>query len=170
MTTKTIIHKTRDAIRPVAKIVNNIGVSFLSLMMVLIVLDVCFRSLFNFTLLSPYVYESIELMMVVLVFCSLGWCELNEKNICVDVLVSRLPVTLQGWINSISYFFCTAFGLLVAWRSFIQVGVIKKTNAVAIFLGIPIYPFMLIVACGFVLLCVILFLNFLSYVTRVLDK
>lgn len=141
------------------KIVNIIGSVSISLMMVLITMDILLRNFFGKTSLSPYAFESVELLMVVAIFCSFGWCEINKKNICVDVLFEKLPHTTQKIFNNINYVICFIFCAFMAWRSILQISEIKKTNAAAVFLKIPIYPMQLIVAIGIVLLCIAFFLN-----------
>jgi len=147
----------------ISKVVNNIGVTFLVLMMGLITLDVCLRA-FNIAVLGPYVFEAVEFMMVALIFFGLSYCELKKANVNVDLLVSKLPKGVQAVTDIIVYLLSIGFVLLLTWRSIIKTFDIKESGTVAVALGIPVYPFMLVAAFGSALLGITLIYNLLHIV------
>lgn len=148
----------------IIRVVNNVGVTFLVLMMGLITIDVSLRAFFNIAVLGPYVFEAVEFMMVVLIFFGLSYCELKKSNVSVDIMVSRFSKGIRAGIDIVVYLLSIGFMLLLTWRSIVKAFDVKETETVAVALGIPIYPFMLVVAFGCALLGITLIYNLLHIV------
>jgi TRAP-type C4-dicarboxylate transport system permease small subunit len=101
------IHKTSRGI-------NYLGLLVLFLMMLLVAFDVLGRYIFN----SPFIgtFDSIEMMMVVVVFCGLAYCTMEEGHVRVDVVLGRLSRRTKAIINIITYIPSIFIVALITWR------------------------------------------------------
>ena len=124
-----------------------IAVCILVAMMILTVLDVILRRVFNSPI--PFSLELVEFMMVMTGFLGLAWCAMSESHIRVDLIVSKMPTRVRGIIDSLCYL--AGFGIsgIIAWRSVMECLAIRKLHTESTVLGIPIFPFYLVVAAGF---------------------
>jgi TRAP-type C4-dicarboxylate transport system permease small subunit len=151
---------------PVSRVANSVGVIFLMVMMFFITLDVCLRALFNLPVLGPYTYEAIGFMMVIVVFFGIAHCQVQKSHVSVDLVTSRLPKRAQAAIGScINFISMGLFGVLT-WRSIVQAQFLRDVGVISAILPVPVFPFMLLVAFGSGLLCLILLVNFLDSLTN----
>ena len=161
---KDIVIVMDKIIPKTSRAVNNFGMVFLLLMLGLITIDVSLRSFFNISVLGPYVYESVEFMMIVLIFSGLSYCELKRSNICVDLLVSKFPRSVRTAIDIVTYLLSIGFIVLLTWRSVVKTLRVKESGTIALALDIPIYPFMAVVAIGGTLLGLTLVYNLIHMI------
>jgi TRAP-type C4-dicarboxylate transport system permease small subunit len=154
----------KSIITPVSKLVNNIGMAFLVLMMLVTTADVVLRAFFNIAVLSPYAFEAVEFMMVLLIFFGLSYCELQKGNINVDLLVERLPAKLRKIIDASTYTLSIGFVALLVWRSYVQTQFVREAGTHSTALGVPIYVFMLVIAFGSFMLWIALVVNLLQII------
>lgn len=124
-----------------------IAICVLVVMMILTVLDVFLRRVFNSPI--PFSIELIEFMMVFTGFLGLAWCAKSDSHIRVDLIVSKMPTRAQGIIDSLCYL--AGFGIcgIIAWRSVMESLAIQELHTESSVLGIPIFPFYLVVAAGY---------------------
>ncbi|MFC1868829.1 TRAP transporter large permease subunit [Thermodesulfobacteriota bacterium] len=148
----------------VARSINGIGVTALSLMMLLTAVDVCLRYIFD----SPVTgsYEITEFMMAVLVAFGLAYTAMHKGHINVDLLISQTGPRSQTVINSITALLSVGFFVLMTWRSFLYAEKIRVDGYTSQSLAIPIYPFVYVVAVG----CAILVLILLIYLREQLQE
>ena len=134
-----------------------IAICILVAMMILTVLDVFLRRVFNSPI--PFSIELVEFMMVFTGFLGLAWCAMSESHIRVDLIVSRMPTRAQGIIDSLCYL--AGFGIcgIIAWRSVMESLAIRKLHTESSVLGIPIFPFYLVVAAGFAALALAILIS-----------
>ena len=124
-----------------------IAICILVAMMILTVLDVFLRRVFNSPI--PFSLELVEFMMVLTGFLGLAWCAMSESHIRVDLIVSRMPTRARGIIDSLCYLAGFGISVIIAWRSVMECLAIRKLHTESTVLGIPIFPFYLVVAAGF---------------------
>src|SRR3989304_3501853 len=80
--------------------VHRIGGGFLALMMFITAADVFFRYVFNRSIAGAV--ELNEVMLILVVFFSVAQAAVSKEHVRVELLVSRLPVSLQTALNVIS--------------------------------------------------------------------
>ena len=123
-----------------------LAMAVLCLMMGLTAVDVLGRYIFNRPVDGTF--EMTEMMLAVLVFCSLAFCQFSSGHISVDILVKNFSKGVQKSIQVVNYILTIAIMGLVAWMTFQHALDIKATKDVTMILQIPIYPFMLIASLG----------------------
>jgi TRAP-type C4-dicarboxylate transport system permease small subunit len=94
--------------------INYLGLLVLFLMMLLVAFDVLGRYIFN----SPFTgaFDSIEMMMVVVVFCGLAYCTMEEGHVRVDVILGKLSQRTKAIINIITFIPSIFIVALITWR------------------------------------------------------
>ena len=121
-------------------------------MMIMTVLDVILRYLFNSPLLGAF--EITEFMMVVIVFFSLAYTQSQKGHVTVDFFVTRLSEQKRRVINLISHSIYFLLLLMITWKSVARAIEILETKEVSGTLSIPVFPFYLIVALGCAAMCI----------------
>ena len=153
---------------PLSRIVNSVGIYILLLMMVLTVLNVFLR----YFLKAPIqgAYEITEFTMIVVVFLALAYTMVQKGHVGVDLLVTRLsPKARNIACCAISVLGLGVF-FLITWQSivFAREQWIRGVTSAVLF--IPVFPFILLVAFGSALLCLVLMSEFLNYLSAATEK
>jgi len=147
MPTMKKTHFIKRTINSISRGMGFIAICILVAMMILTVLDVFLRRVFNSPI--PFSLELVEFMMVVTGFLGLAWCAMSGAHIRVDLIVSRMPARAQGIIDSLCYLAGFGISAIIAWRSVMESLAIRKLHTESTVLGIPIFPFYWVVAAGF---------------------
>ncbi len=155
-----VFHIIDIAARVSARIVNSIAAAVLFLLMLLTCSDVILRYLFNKPIMGSF--ELTEFMMATIVSFSLANCALQKGHVRVDLVVFMLPKRVQRIMNSIANFAFLGLFALITWRIVPRAMQMIEVNQVALILRIPVAPFVLIVALGTAVLCLVLLKNFLD--------
>ena len=134
-------------INTISKSLGLIAICILVMMMILTVLDVFLRRVFNSPI--PFSLELIEFMMVLTGFLGLAWCATSGSHIRVDLIVSSMPARARGIIDSLCYLAGFGMSVIIAWQSVMECMAIREMHTESPVLGIPKYPFYLVVAAGF---------------------
>jgi TRAP-type C4-dicarboxylate transport system permease small subunit len=94
--------------------INYLALLVLFLMMLLVAFDVLGRYIFN----SPFTgtFDSIEMMMVVVVFCSLAYCTSEEAHVRVDIILGRLSQRTRAILNIVTFIPSIFIVALITWR------------------------------------------------------
>jgi len=137
-------------------------------MMFLTATDVILRYIFNRPISGAY--EVIEYMMAILIPFGLAYCALQGGHVSVDLLVSRFRKKIQLIISTITTLFCLILFVLITWQNVIYIKEHFEANLTSAVLLIPVYPFVAAVAIGSAALCLVLVLDFLNYLSEVVEK
>ena len=115
-------------------------------MMLVAVLDVVLRYVFNAPLSSSY--ELIQLGMVLVVYCGLAWCGLTGGHIAVNFLGALLDRPRLRWLNALVHCVGAILFLVIAWRSAGEAVKYFASGETTNMLKAPLYPFLAAVAAG----------------------
>ncbi len=132
-------------------------------MMILTVLDVILRYLFNSPILGTF--EITEFMMVFIVFFSLAYTQSQKGHVSVDIFVTILSERKQRFIELISHVIYFLLLLVITWKSVARAMELMGTKEVSATLSIPVFPFYFVVALGCAAMCIEL-LRDISKITR----
>lgn len=159
-------------IYPISRIANAIGVALVAIIMLFITADVGLRALADLPVLGPITFEAIGFMMVILIFFAVAHSQFQRSHISVDIVVSRLPIKIQSVIGSITNFISMGLFGIMAWRSVVHAQYLRETGiqSATLPMHLPVSPFLLLVAFGSGLLCLVLFINFLDSLAGVVKK
>lgn len=158
--------KANALVSPVSRVVNSVGMVMLVAMMLLTVADVTLRYLFRMPILGSL--EITRFMLVSLVFLAMAYTQVKKGHVRLDTIFDRLPRKTQALIDSIAYLFSIGLVSLTTWQSIVYAQYMWTQGIVSEALRIPVYPFVLIVAFGSLLLCLVLVADFINSIDRVI--
>jgi TRAP-type C4-dicarboxylate transport system permease small subunit len=152
----------RKIIDTASNICNVIGQVFAGIMIVLVAADAIGRYVFNHPIQGAL--EITELMMVFIVFLTFAYVESKDGHVRVDLIISRLPRKIQPYIEFLDV--AISFGIIgiIVWQSVLYSMELWEGGSISAYWGIPIGPFLLVVAFGCLLFCFQLILKLLSLV------
>lgn len=125
-----------------------ISAVMLGCMMMLTVVDVFMRYVFNAPLTGAT--EISELMMVIVVFPALAWISLERSHIKVDLLLNKLPRRTQLFFENVTLLLALGTYMIITWHSFLESKEVENTTSL---LEVPESPFHWIMTLGFVMFC-----------------
>ncbi len=135
-----------------------VGAGALILMVLIVVANVVGRYLFRKPVLGAV--EMVGLLTVITVFCVLAFTEAKGAHIVVDILVSRLHGRTKEILASIMALLGAVFFIIMGWQGWnLVLSNLSPFVRVTGVLSIPFAPFMLIMAFGFVLFGLELFVH-----------
>lgn len=153
-------------IRSVSTLCKYISAVTLFLMMLVITLSVILRTL-DRPLLGDYII--VELLMVILVATGLAYTQQIKGHIAIGLLVDRFSKKRQEVLDIIAYFltflvciFTSIVNLIVGINRFEDQRLLQIVN-------IPIYPFIFIVALGFLAWGLVALSQLIKTATRIRD-
>lgn len=151
-------------VEPVCKALNGLGVGISLVMVIVVTAHVLCRDLLSRPLVGAVELE--ELMLVVLVFLGMAYTQSNKQHISVDFLASRLTEKGQNILCAATSLLSGMLFLVIAWQSIVLSETYIEKGVSTLFLQIPLFPFMWIIALSFLLLGLVLFKDFLRATSR----
>lgn len=161
------IHSLNRGINPLVWIIKSVAAGILAAMMFLTAMDVLLRYIFNRPISGAL--EITEFMMVILVGFGLAYCATVKGLVSVEIVTSRLSPRTQAILNSITYFLSFVFFSLITWQSVRHVTLAFETDLVSPVLLIPTFPFSVMLALGSLVFTLVLLVNFLEYLSEVVN-
>ncbi len=146
--------------------VNSIGVTILVIMMLLTMADVIMRYFFNQPISGSL--EISQFMMAIIVGFALAYTGVKNGHIRVDVVLAKLSPRAQAVINSITYILSLGTFIIITWRTAWYANLLHTGLGASSVLGIPLYPFVYIVAIGSGIYCLVLLYDLYEYLTSVI--
>ena len=160
--------KYKKGIALISRILNNVGIAFLVLLMLLITADVLLRAVFNQPILGTN--ELSEFMMIIVVYLAMAYTQHKKSHVAVDLVIMTFPQRIREVIDSLTYLLSLGICSLMAWQSFVDVDRLFDINRISDILNIPVAPFQLVMAIGFVIFCLVLLLDFLDSLGKAIKR
>lgn len=135
------------------KWMNGVGVTIVAAMMLLVVVNILGRYLFN----SPFetTLEFTEFFMLAIVYLGLSYTQSRKANIVIDLLTVRLSRRGRAVCDLIAYLGCFALFALIVWhgtRMFIDSYEMREITMGRV--ELPVYPSKLLVPVGSFVACI----------------
>ncbi len=154
---------------PLVNTVGKIGSGAIVLMMLLSVSDVLGRRIFGQAVLGTY--ELSEVMLVIVLFFTLGYVEILRRNITIGLVVDRLRPRSQNFIDSLMYVVFLIFFVLLTWQlGLYAVEAHQRNNVLSLTLPAPVFPFVILAAFGSALLSLVVLMHLLLFLAGALKK
>ncbi|MCL6477580.1 MAG: TRAP transporter small permease [Peptococcaceae bacterium] len=125
------------------------GIVLVGLMLVTTA-DVTLRYFFNQPIVGSN--EISVSMMVCAGFLGQAWCAMKRRHIKVDLLVGNLPPKAQDFFDSFNYLIVAGLSALIAVESYKQALIVRRLCQESQLLGIPQFPFYLVITFSYLLL------------------
>jgi TRAP-type transport system small permease protein len=122
------------------------GVALLALML-LTVSDALLRSFANRPILGAG--DMVQVILVVVVACSVPLCAMAGRAIAVDLFVRRLPAVPLAWVYRLTGLGAAAMLGFLAWRCYVNAGEAAMFGETTMLLRIPFGPYYMILAISF---------------------
>ncbi len=132
--------------------------------MLLVVINILLRALFNRPILG--VYEYIVFLTVATIGLSLAHCALQNGHIAVSFIFDRLPLRMQGLVEIFINTVALLFWSLCAWQVGIYANSTAASGVVSSTSQIPLYPFIYLVSFGLLALGLVLLVKTIESVQR----
>jgi TRAP-type C4-dicarboxylate transport system permease small subunit len=107
-------------------------------------------------------YELVGFFGALTVAFALGYTQINNAHIAVDVLATRYSKRTQRFMHRVSSFLCMVFFILIAWQVAVFATTIWKRGETSETLRIIYHPFIYLVAICCALLAFTLLIDFLK--------
>jgi TRAP-type C4-dicarboxylate transport system permease small subunit len=137
------------AINFLSRMASYIAMVTVGVIMMLTVTDVFMRYVFVRPLTGSI--EMIEFMMVILIL-GIVPSAMENKHIRVDILMERLTPKGQKLLDAITIFVGSWLAVILGWRAFMACLFMIRNDVRSPTLDIPVYPFYVIMALGFIFL------------------
>ena len=158
-------YTTERAIRWFSRILNYVGTGALAVMMLLTVLDVAGRYIFGIPVKGTI--ELSEYFMVFVGCLGLGWCALRDGQAKVDLVVQNFSDRVRGLFGLITHILGLVIFSLIAWQGLMESNVMLTTKRTSDVLEIPFFPFYLLLAFGFFMLCLTIVIILIQQLKKV---
>ncbi|MBW2063488.1 MAG: TRAP transporter large permease subunit [Deltaproteobacteria bacterium] len=132
---------------PLTRYVNEAGIFFLAMMMLVTTVDVFSRFLFNLPVTGSI--EITGFLLVATIMLGIPYAAAKKQHVTIDIVTSKLSERSNLVLNSITLLVGLILFSVIVWRSVEYAFLMHKMNRVTAVLRIPITAFVLIVAFGF---------------------
>jgi len=154
----------RDIVFKLSRAINSIGVLFLMAMMLLMVVDVFLRRVFQKPLTGSF--EVVQFMQITLVYLGVAYTTIKKAHISIDLITSRLSEKTSALIESIMLFLGLGFFALITWRNILRAEELWEEKATSVLLEIPLFPFYYTLAFGCGVLCLVLIVQLVESASK----
>lgn len=136
---------------------NYLGCAILFLLMFLTIVDFAGRYVFNKPVLG--MFELTEFMMVSLVFLGMGYTQRNNGHISVTIFARWVSPAAQFFLRLFNNVLSSMLLLIISVKSFTYSLAIKDAGDVSAILKIPVYPFIMVVSFGALVMIIEIFVS-----------
>lgn len=143
----------------------SLGNVVLMVMLIMLVVDVVLRRVFNSPL--SWSMETTKIMLVVVVSFTFSYCALKGGHIQIDILTNKLPPKAQKVIDIIIYLCSIGLYGFMTWCTLIYAMDVWKAHRITGILPVPIAPFIYVLSLGCLLLTLVLFVRLVNIITNV---
>jgi TRAP-type C4-dicarboxylate transport system permease small subunit len=128
----------------------------LSIMVLLVAGNVVMRYIFNKPLAGSV--ELIEMLMIIIAFFVMPYTAIKGDHVRINLITSRLSKRTKAIMGSIAFFLSTVILAIIFYQSSLSaIFYIHHPERATTVLSIPFAPFRVVIAVGFLLLCLALF-------------
>jgi TRAP-type C4-dicarboxylate transport system permease small subunit len=156
------------AIALVSRVFTNVGMVFLSFLMLIITADVFLRLFFNNPIRGSN--ELAEFIMLPVIFLAMAYTQYMKGNISVNILYERFPVGAQRIIDIFVNLLCLGICSLLLWQAIAYFNYLSGINRESLILKLPVAPFETIMIIGFFMLFLVLIFDIYHSVRKVVSK
>ena len=114
-------------------------------------------------------FEIIGFLGAVTIALSMGFAQIRKNHVAVDIITSKYSKIWQQITTALGYMITAPFFLVVAWQVGAWGTTILQSGETSETLRIIYYPFIYIVAAGFVFLSLTLFLDLFRCINTILE-
>lgn len=149
----------KKVLYPVSRILRDIAMVALAFAILLVVIDVCSRRLFDSPIDGTHDFTNIAFSMIV--FLPLAWCAFENGHVELDLITKRLPKILQSILEVIMIFAGSVILGIMSWQMFVQGMNLQAKGLTTGIVEIPYHPFLYAASIASAVLTLAFFIRFL---------
>ncbi len=157
-----------DTITRIALWYSRLGAICLLGIVLVILIDVFLRRMFHMTFVGAL--ESVELMLIMVMFAGQAHTEINDRHVQIDILTDKLSPRTQAVLRVFVGAMSLGITFILVWQSFVMAHNMQLAGDRTGMLGLPVYPMIYLMAVGLSLLCFVLFIEYYRYVRELLAR
>ena len=115
-------------------------------------------------------YDFVSFIGATLVAFAIAYCAVQKGHIEVELVVSRFPERARETINCITSFFSFVIFSIVTWQCVALGNDMWRHGELSMTALLPFYPYLYGVAFGFILLCLVILVNFIKSLAKVVKR
>ena len=139
---------------PIVRFIDKLSWIMLFALMIMTALDLILRNFSNTSVLGSV--ELTELMMVIIVFCSIAQCEADDGHIRIELIMDKFGPKVRNFADIITQTVCTIIFALMSISIFRHAANMKEYGEVTMDLNLPLYPFVYIAFFGSFIMALVL--------------
>lgn len=144
------------------------GVGLVAMVMITVV-DSFGRRFFSFPIYGSY--ESVTLLLSIVVFASLAYCTVRKGHFTIDIVTSRFSPRGRLCTLTIMYLMSALICWLLAWQLVVFAISLRAKNLTGTeFTSLPIYPFGLFGAFCFVIVGWTFLVQFINFLVKAIER
>lgn len=93
---------------------------------------------------------------------ALGYTQVNQGHVAIDLFFNRLRPEIRGVINMLVYLAATALFMVITWNVFAHAGVLKQSGSLSETMKVIVYPWVYLVSLGCAGLTLALLVDFMK--------
>ena len=168
MTQEKNIFWAEKGLYPLVKALDYLSWITLFAMMTITISDVFLRKFTNTSILGTV--ELTEFMMVIVVFCSLAQCEVDDGHIRVELIMDKFGPKVRTFTDIFTQTLCTVLFALMSTSIYHHAINMKSSGEVTMDLGLPMYPFVYIGFFGCIVMTLVLFIKTILIISKALKS
>ncbi|MGD9211194.1 MAG: TRAP transporter small permease [Desulfobacteraceae bacterium] len=157
----TLIMKADGVLRNISKWVSYVGMAMVIIMMLMVVVDVILRFVFNTPILGSV--EVASYLLSIIAFTSIPLVESEEMHIVIPLIFDRFPKKVRLVLNFLISLIGLCVLVLISVASYYLAIEYLHRGKVTQVLSIPLYPFVIISTICISLYAIILVVNSIKY-------
>jgi TRAP-type C4-dicarboxylate transport system permease small subunit len=111
-------------------------------------------------------YELVSFLGALVTAGALAHTQRRKDHIVVEILSEKFPPLVKRCLDAVNYAVTSALFAVIAWQVWVWGGKIKEGGELSETLKLTYYPFVYLVAAGFALLALVLFVDLLKTIVR----
>ena len=145
-----------------------IAIIFLMAMMLLTVVDVFLRYVFNAPILGSL--ELTEYFMICAGFFGIAWCAVIRGHVKVDLIMNHTSTRVQAITDTVPLVLAMSVIPIVAWQGFVQARYTQVENTVSDLLEVPDFPFYMVIGVSYALLFLVVITIVAEFIAKAVKK
>ncbi len=156
------------ALAKTSRVISTIAMVVIVVMMLFTTTDVILRYFFNRPIRGSM--ELTQLMLLLAVFLGIAYIQYRKGHISVSVLTDRFPRKVQDILSIVAYVFSLGIIGFMTWAAFDHLKYIWDIARTTLILKVPVAPFQFALFFGYLMLFLVLLLDFVNSVLKVVRR
>lgn len=143
------------------------AISLMGIVLVILT-DVFLRRMFHMTFVGAL--ESVELLLIMVMFAGQAHTEINDRHVQIDILTSKISSRSQSMLRVFIGAISIGISCILVWQSFVMAHTLQMAGDRTGMLGLPVFPMIYLMAIGLSLFCLTLMIEYYADIRDLLAR